>query len=115
MMGMDASIHVSAIRDADDRHRRMMTAWQACKDAGVPPPKEVTGYFNGEPPKPEGLEIGLAGMDTMRGFGEVYGTPHECVVRSFKDDDGYRAGFIIDLSKLPKQCTMLCVSATVSV
>ncbi len=114
-MGMDCSMSVSAIRDADDRHRRMMTAWQACKDAGVSPPKELSLYFNDEPPKPEGLEIGLAGMDTMRGFGEVYGESHACVVRSFKDEDGYRAGFIIDLSKLPEQCTMLCVEATVSV
>lgn len=56
---MSMSMRVVGFRPADDTFRRMKAAWDACKAAGVMPPKEVTAFFNGDEPDDAGVEVPL--------------------------------------------------------
>jgi len=56
---MSMSTHVIGFRPADEEWQKMRAAWEACKSAGVEPPREVDRFFNGEPPDPAGVEVPL--------------------------------------------------------
>ena len=86
-MGM--SSHTVGFRPADEKWKRMKTIWTACAAAGVPVPKEVELFFDGEPPgdKP-GAEVQI-----------------EAAVKKWGDD--YRQGFEVDLTKLPPDVKVL--------
>lgn len=80
-MGM--SLNVVGFRPADDQWRKMKAAWDACKTAGIEPPREVVKFFDdvypGDKPGQE-VELGVA-------------------KREWKDD--YRHGFEIDIEAIP--------------
>jgi uncharacterized protein YfbU (UPF0304 family) len=42
-MGM--STHVIGFKPADDKFKKMLTAWDACIAAGVKPSEEITAFF----------------------------------------------------------------------
>lgn len=83
-MGM--SSHVIGIRAPDSKWQRMKAIWDACDLAEVNVPDEVLDYFEGEEPNPLGVEVELNG----------------CV--NGVDEEG-QDGFVVDLSKLPKDIT----------
>lgn len=57
-MGM--TTHVVGFRPADDRWNQMKKAWEACTAAGIPLPREVYEFFDGEEPddKP-GMDVDI--------------------------------------------------------
>jgi len=67
----------------------MKKIFEACKAGGIEPPKEVWEFFNYMPPDAGGVEVEL-----------------DKAVRSWSDNGG-RAGFEVNLSKLPKDVTLI--------
>lgn len=84
-MGM--STHVVGIRPADGTFAKMANVWNACKAAGVPVPKAVTDFFDGEGPEPGGVRVDV----THDGRGAV---------SVWKDAEDAREGYEVDLTKL---------------
>ncbi len=54
-MGM--SSRIIAFRPPDEQWRKMAAIWNACVAAGVDCPREVSVFFQGEEPIPEGVEV----------------------------------------------------------
>lgn len=54
---MSMSVHIRGLKKPDDRHSKMITAYNACRDAGVTPPDEVLNYFGGNGPDERGTEV----------------------------------------------------------
>jgi hypothetical protein len=92
-MGM--STHVVGFKPPDDKFKKMKAAWDACKLAGVNPPKEVLQYFNDCEPDPSGVEIDEATLTKAE------------AVKEWGNDHG--AGFEIDVRKLPKDVVIVRV------
>jgi hypothetical protein len=87
---MSMTTYVYGIAPADDKWRAMKAIWDSCTAAGVAIPDEVTEFFNGEPPEPNGVKIDLR---------ENHG------VMKFEHDS--TEGLLVDLDKLPKQVRLL--------
>jgi hypothetical protein len=64
----------------------MKAIWDACKKAGVEPPKEVRDFFGYGPPDDAGVEVKLE-------------------LREWHDDS--RSGYELDIDKLPKNITVI--------
>ena len=79
---MSMSSHVVGIVPPDGDWQKMRAIWNACKMAGVDPPKSVCDFFNGEEPDPAGVIV-------------------EIRCRAY-DDKVSKAGFEVDLASLPK-------------
>lgn len=86
-MGM--SMHVYAMKPADENYKKMLAAYRACEDAGIPPPGAVLDFFNGEEPDETGATQSLSGYRM--------GQHDSCV---FWSDDSSE-GFQVDITKLP--------------
>jgi len=86
-MGM--STFVVGFRPADEKWKKMKSAWDACEAVGTKMPEEVSDFFDGTPPgdKP-GAEV-----DIRRALCEW--------------SDESRAGYEVDLGKLPKDVNIL--------
>lgn len=71
-MGM--TLVVIGLREPDDKWQAMAAVWDACEDAGIAPPDEVTAFFGGERPDPQGVKVRLDALlqhwetDTMSGY-----------------------------------------------
>lgn len=88
-MGM--STHVVGFRPPDEKWNRMKAAWQSCQAAGVPPPKEVSQFFEDiDPGDRPGAEVDLGDA---------------CQEYSAEMIRGYE----IDISKLPKDVRIIRV------
>ncbi len=87
-MGM--STHVAGIVPPDDDWRKKKAAYDACKAAGVPVPREVLAFFDDVAPDPAGVIIEL---DRKPG------------VEAWSGDSA--SGFEVDLSKLPPHVKFL--------
>lgn len=86
-MGM--STHVVGFRPADDLWHKMESAYRACEKAGVPIPPEVSRFFDYDGPGDRpGKEVSIEGA-----------------VKEYSND--YSLGFEVDLTKLPKDVTVL--------
>lgn len=82
-MGM--STHVTGIRPASDKHRRMREIYRICREADMHPPTEVYDYFGDEGGCPiEDESVGLH-VDVKS--------------REWNDDNG--SGLEIDIADLP--------------
>ena len=80
-MGM--STHVVGFRPPDEQWERMKLIWETCEEAGIPIPKEVDLFFDGESPEDKfGQEIKL-GIAVTKYVADM------------------RDGYDIDVSKLP--------------
>lgn len=95
-MGM--SMHCTALRPPDEKWRKMKAAWDACKAAGTEPPKEVDDFFDGYPPDPAGVEVGSVGQYT-----DDKDMPPWVKNCDLEGCDGFE----IDVSKLPKDVTVV--------
>lgn len=95
-MGM--STHVVGFKPPDEKWRKMKAAWDSCTAAGVDVPKEIGEFFNWEKPDDEGVTVTL---EDWKGGKEVL---HECIR---KWSEGSRSGYEVDVTKLPKDVTVL--------
>ena len=82
--------YVEGIVPPDEEWKKMKTAYDACKAAGVTPPSDITSFFNGKDPDPSGVIIRLE--------------KHESV-GEYKAD--MRDGFTVDISRLPKTVKLI--------
>lgn len=87
-MGMSLSV-VGVVPD-DDEWKKMKAIWDACKSAGIDPPREVERFFDDTDPDESGRLIHLTRTE---------------YAREWRDDcsDGYE----IDISKLPPHVKVL--------
>ena len=88
-MGMSSSL--VGVKPPDAKWIAMKAAWESCQAAGVPPPKEVEDFFNGERPDPSGVVVQIL---------------HTAAVHEFAPHDAAE-GFEVYLDKLPKDVTVL--------
>jgi len=79
-MGM--STYVVGIKPPDEKWMKMKAAWEACRVAKIPVPKEIRDFFNDEEPDEAGVVVTLS----------------KPVVKEWKDD--MREGFEVDVTKL---------------
>ena len=91
---MSHSLHVVGFKPPDEKWKKMKQVYDACVKAGVELPISVDKYFGPKVPDSSGVEVELAGFVTN----------HESV-RDYKED--MENGFEVDLSKLPKDVTIL--------
>ena len=87
-MGM--SMHVYAVKPADENYKRKAEAYRACVAAGVPVPPALITFFDGEDPDPRG---------TAQHLGHDARVEHPSCTK-FTDDS--RTGFEVDITKLPE-------------
>ena len=87
---MGVSVYIQGIRPFDDRYKKIKAAHDACVEARVSVPKEVSEYLTGTGQNDYGIEVEIEeAVKDMRG---------EC-------DEG--TIFLVDLTKIPKDVTML--------
>lgn len=79
---MSMSTHITGFAPPDANWQRMKAVWDACQEAEVTEPEEVTNFFDGETPDPTGVEVAL---------------PH----REWSDANG--VGYEIDVADIPPQ------------
>lgn len=92
-MGM--TTHVIGFKPPDARFKQMYRIWEMCKEAKVHPPLEVDAFFGGETPDPRGVEVDL-NLD-----------PKAMCVTKYNDPDSGNWGFDVDITKLPKDVTVV--------
>lgn len=91
--------YIVGVRPPDEKWKKMKAVWDACKAAGTEIPKDVYEFFDHETPDDKGVLVELSsGKD---------GPHHECV--SSYDDNDCQEGFEIDVSKIPKDITIIRV------
>ena len=56
---MSVSIHVTGFKPPDERYKRLVNAWNALEEAGLPPTPELERFFDGAEPDPAGIEVEL--------------------------------------------------------
>lgn len=88
---MSMSMHIYAVKPADENYKRKAQTWKACETAGIPVPKELRDFFGGEAPDPTGTLIDLGN--------DYDGSDHESCMQ-LDDDNGWT--FEIDITKLPE-------------
>lgn len=83
---MSETLKVIGIRPATEDYKKKLAAYAACHEAGVPPPEELSSYFEDVHPKyidPNGMEVDVGpALRDYRG----------------KDDEGIE----FDLDRLPE-------------
>jgi uncharacterized protein YfbU (UPF0304 family) len=85
---MSMITYVRGIIPADEKYKEMLSIYNACEKAQVTIPEEVMEFFNRGNPNPNGMEI-----EIKRSLKEVH-------------EDGCN-GFIVDISKLPKNVKLI--------
>lgn len=80
------STYVKGFAPADETWQKMKDIWDACVAAQVRIPEAVDDFFDGEPPDPRGVEVGLP-------------------AREWRDGD--REGYEVDVADIPPHVTTL--------
>lgn len=80
------STYVKGFAPADETWQKMKDIWDACVAAQVRIPEAVDDFFDGEPPDPRGVEVGLP-------------------AREWRDGD--REGYELDVADIPPHVTIL--------
>lgn len=96
---MSMSMHVTAFRDMDGQFKRMLEIKNFCDAHEVSYPKEVTDYF--------GNTVSSLDTDTSlyEDFAEI---DLDNQLREWSDGhNGYRSGYEIDISDIPKEAKIL--------
>lgn len=94
---MSMSTCVEAIRPPNEKWKKMKAAYDACKAAGASIPDDVDDFFNGEPPDDRG---GVVVMHVSK-YDKMLPDWVTKVDREMQD------GFEIDISKLPRDVTVV--------
>ena len=87
---MEMSTHVEGFKPPDEKWHKMKQVYDACMMAKIAVPQEVDSFFEGSPPDEAGVAVDL--------------NRNPCC-REFSRDT--RAGFEIDLRKLPKDVVII--------
>ncbi len=58
---MSMSMHVLAVKPADDEYKRKAAAYRACDAARVPVPQELVDFFDGAEPDDTGMTQSING------------------------------------------------------
>lgn len=58
---MSMSTHIIGIKPPDERWKKMKAIWDACKEAGISVPREVSDFFDNCAPDPAGVVVELTG------------------------------------------------------
>jgi len=88
-MGMSA--HIEGVKPPDEKWKAMKAAYDACRAAGVTPPKDVENFFGGEAPDPLGVVVRIAGTAAVQQY-----APHDSA-----------DGFEVHIDKLPKDVKVI--------
>lgn len=88
---MSMSTHVKGFKPPDEKWKKMKAVWDACDKAKVDPPKDVLEFFGGETPDEAGVEVDLEEEKCCKEW----------------DDSDMQSGFEIDVTKLPKDVTLI--------
>jgi hypothetical protein len=80
------STHVLGFKPPDEKWKKMKAIWDSCQAAGIDPPQEVEKFFDYCDPDPNGVEVKIEATEWR---------------------DNAREGYEIDVSKLPKDVTIL--------
>jgi len=96
---MSMSTFVFGVRPPDDKWKGMKAVRDACIKVGTPVPEEVEKFFNYEKPDDKGILVEF----TMDNKGKV---SNGCC-KPFYDENNCYEGFEIELSKVPKDITIL--------
>jgi hypothetical protein len=92
-MGM--SMYVEGIKLPDEDFKKMLAAYHACEEAGIPIPKEINDFFEGETPDELGVVVQLGSE-----YGD-YGDERNHLCCEIFSENGHN-GYIIDVSKIPE-------------
>lgn len=95
---MSMSMHVVGYKPVDEKWREMKAVWDSCKEAGVAIPCAVDEFFGDRGPDNAGQEV-----EIEDGWGR---DPIERGIVSEWSDD-CRSGLQVDLTKLPKDVTVV--------
>lgn len=90
---MSMSMHVLAVKPADENYKRKAEAYRACKAARIPIPAELEEFFDGGEPDPTGVTQHL---------GHGYTKPSELHPSVAKYKAEMEEGFEVDITKLPE-------------
>lgn len=85
---MSMTINVVGFKPPNKKFKQMEAAYNACIAAGVDVPKGVDKFFFGSSPDSAGVEVFLEGTSCCK-------------------DLGGNSGFEIDITKLPKDVTLI--------
>lgn len=85
---MSMSTYVVGFVPPDDKWEAMRAAYDACADAGVPIPEEISKFFNWCEPDDNGAEIDI-----------------KKATRKWEDDS--RQGIDVDVSQLPQHIKVI--------
>lgn len=85
---MSVSIGVGGTRPPDEKWRKFKAVWDACRVADTTIPDEVSDFFNGEEPDPDGVSVNIDAA---------------CTSGHDSDSEWIR----VDLKKLPQDVTVL--------
>lgn len=89
------STHVIGFKPPNEKWKAMKAVWDACEKAEVEPPKEVSEFFNHEPPDERGVAIEEMELKKIG-----------CVTDWNEED---QQGYEIDVKKLPPDVTIVRV------
>lgn len=90
---MSMSMHVFAVKPADENYRRKAEAYRACDSAGIPIPAELDAFFGGDGPDPTG---------TLQHLGHGHTQPKDLHPSVAKYKAEMEDGFEVDITKLPE-------------
>lgn len=79
---------IEGFHPVDDDYRKKLAAYDACVEAGIGIPPELSAFFNHQGPDPDGMSMAL-----------------NYAGKEIHTEDAY--GLMIDLTKLPGGITML--------
>ena len=86
---MDMSTHVVGFKPADDKWKKMKAVWDACNAANIDIPRDVAKFFDEQYPGDN------PGMTVKIGLAVT------------KWSDGDSCGYEVDVTKLPKDVTVV--------
>jgi len=89
------SISVAGIKPADEKYRKMLEVYEACKAASVPVPDAVQKFFNYGDPEPTGVLVSLSSPGRAR----------DPSITEYRND--YSEGFEVNLDKLDPNIRVL--------
>lgn len=88
---MKVSTHIVGIKPPDEKWKKMKAVYDACVNAGINIPMEVSGFFGHEQPDDNGVVL------CERQLGDC--------VSEYGDSNG--TGFEVDVSKIPEDVRII--------
>ena len=89
---MSVHTYVEGLRPPDEKWLKMKAVYDACEAADIDPPETVFEFFEEMPPDEKGVPVDLA---------------EDQVWRSWSDRKHGREGIEVDVTKLPKDVTIV--------